>query len=734
MRALLDATDATQMFWITQVILKDVKIGYGETAILRHYHQDAVDLYNLCCDLRRVCETLAVRSERLKRQDLEPGALVKAMMASRAHGCAKAFEAMRDRPFVIETKFDGERIQVHRTDANSPLRYFTRNNNDFGPRGYDVLDRLFRARLKPSKTRCVFDGELVVWNTRDGVYAPFGYIKSLVNAIRDNRGGDERCVPEDPRGPAGGGARRFASRAPGEPAEKREEGLFEDGDGDGVDEGCLSEDVDVDVPDEASSACEPLRVKDLELVYVAFDVLYDEDRSVIDRPLRERHEILKNAFLDVTECDDVVQGDGGVFLGSGPDPNRFVTRGRISLNVPASEAGDPPNPDALVGATLRDVEDALWARIERQEEGLVLKDLESRWVPGERDKKWVKLKPDYLPTEDLDVVVVGGFKGTGALRGGKIAEYLVGIVEAPKAVGDERDPLGDERDPLGDEGTKTPGFPTRVISFSKVGTGMSAGVMERLRKDSGRTCCRRRAARARRAGGVRDDGRGGRDPGRVDRPPDKLRGADGEGGPAFGEDRDVRVGLLAPVPARHRRALGQALARVPERRRARAARARGRRDRRARRPRTRTRETAEGDRGEKKKKRKTRERARRKRAPPRAPRAVGRAPRRRARRRAARAGRVFHHRRRRRGRGGGGARGGAEAGARRASAEPRRDALRARHAGNTHVVATREAKTSVRFEAATRNPGGRTCSRPSGSARASTPVASSRRGRSTGCS
>jgi DNA ligase-4 len=203
MRALLDATDATQMFWITQVILKDVKIGYGETAVLRHYHQDAVDLYNLCCDLRRVCETLAVRGERLKRQDLEPGALVKAMMASRAHGCAKAFEAMRDRPFVIETKFDGERIQVHRTDATSPLRYFTRNNNDFGPRGYDVLDRLFRARLKPSKTRCVFDGELVVWNTRDGVYAPFGYIKSLVNAIRDNRGGDERCVPEDPRGPVG---------------------------------------------------------------------------------------------------------------------------------------------------------------------------------------------------------------------------------------------------------------------------------------------------------------------------------------------------------------------------------------------------------------------------------------------------------------------------------------------------------------------------------------------------
>jgi ATP-dependent DNA ligase len=219
-------------------------------------------------------------------------------------------------------------------------------------------------------------------------------------------------------------------------------------------------------------------VKDLELVYVAFDVLYDEDRSVIDRTLRERHEILRNAFKPVRECDDVVQGDGGVFLGPAPT-SRGVVRGRIILNVPAA-SGDPPNPDCFVGASLRDVEDALWARIERQEEGLVLKDLESRWVPGERDKKWVKLKPDYLPTEDLDVVVVGGFKGTGALRGGKIAEYLVGIVEAPRRRGDG-DEDGDGDDAFGDDGIRDvgdanspPPLPSRVLTFSKVGTGMSA--------------------------------------------------------------------------------------------------------------------------------------------------------------------------------------------------------------------------------------------------------------------
>jgi DNA ligase-4 len=76
--------------------------------------------------------------------------------------------------FIIETKFDGERIQVHRARPNT-FHYFTRNNFDFGPRGYDVLNRLFKRRL--AKDRCVLDGELVIWNKTDKNFVPFGYIK-----------------------------------------------------------------------------------------------------------------------------------------------------------------------------------------------------------------------------------------------------------------------------------------------------------------------------------------------------------------------------------------------------------------------------------------------------------------------------------------------------------------------------------------------------------------------------
>ena len=121
-------------------------------------------------------------------------------------------------------------------------------------------------------------------------------------------------------------------------------------------------------------------------------------------------------------------------------------------------------PCRAVGHSLNDIEHQLWDRINNQEEGLVIKDLSSKWTPSERGNKWVKLKPDYLPTEDLDCLIIGGFYGTGKARGGKISEYLLGIVEAPPS------------------GAPPGTLPTHVMSFAKVGIGMSEKVLVELRQ------------------------------------------------------------------------------------------------------------------------------------------------------------------------------------------------------------------------------------------------------------
>jgi DNA ligase-4 len=43
-----------------------------------------------------------------------------------------------------------------------------------------------------------------------------------------------------------------------------------------------------------------------------------------------------------------------------------------------------------------------------REEGVVLKDLDSKWEPSDRSGKWLKLKPDYIHSEsDLDALIIG---------------------------------------------------------------------------------------------------------------------------------------------------------------------------------------------------------------------------------------------------------------------------------------------------------------------------------------
>lgn len=43
-----------------------------------------------------------------------------------------------------------------------------------------------------------------------------------------------------------------------------------------------------------------------------------------------------------------------------------------------------------------------------RDEGIVLKDLSSKWEPSDRSGKWLKLKPDYVqPGSDLDVLIIG---------------------------------------------------------------------------------------------------------------------------------------------------------------------------------------------------------------------------------------------------------------------------------------------------------------------------------------
>ena len=47
---------------------------------------------------------------------------------------------------MAELKFDGERVQLHRD--GDKIRYWTRNMNDFGPRGYHIFDTVVKRQAR----------------------------------------------------------------------------------------------------------------------------------------------------------------------------------------------------------------------------------------------------------------------------------------------------------------------------------------------------------------------------------------------------------------------------------------------------------------------------------------------------------------------------------------------------------------------------------------------------------
>ncbi|XP_052118816.1 DNA ligase 4-like isoform X4 [Arachis duranensis] len=88
-----------------------------------------------------------------------------------------------------------------------------------------------------------------------------------------------------------------------------------------------------------------------------------------------------------------------------------------------------------------------------RDEGIVVKDLSSKWESSDQSGKWLKLKPEYIQASaDLDVLIIG------TCFPFQVAQFLVGLAERPSP--------------------NT--HPKRFISFCRVGTGLSDDELDSL--------------------------------------------------------------------------------------------------------------------------------------------------------------------------------------------------------------------------------------------------------------
>uniref|UniRef100_I1PPI3 DNA ligase IV n=1 Tax=Oryza glaberrima TaxID=4538 RepID=I1PPI3_ORYGL len=333
--SLIKKTNALEMKWLLMIILKDLKLGISEKSVFHEFHPDAEDLFNVTCDLRLVCEKLNDRSQRHKRQDIEVGKAVRPQLAMRVNNASSAWKKLHGKQVVAECKFDGDRIQIHKNGEE--IHFFS---------------------------RCILDGEMLVWDTVLNRFAEFGSNQEIAKAAK--------------------------------------EGLE----------------------------------TDRQLCYVAFDILYAGDTSVIHQSLTERHEILRKVVRPLKGHLEILVPTGGLNIHRPPDEPCW----------------------SILAHSLDDVEKFFKDTVDNREEGIILKDLESKWEPGDRSGKWLKLKPDYIHAgADLDVIIIGGYYGSGR-RGGEVAQFLVGLAV----------PSDDNS------------YPKRFLSFCRVGTGLSDEELDAL--------------------------------------------------------------------------------------------------------------------------------------------------------------------------------------------------------------------------------------------------------------
>ncbi|XP_053735397.1 DNA ligase 4 [Synchiropus splendidus] len=163
---LITQSTALEQKWLIRMILKDMKVGISKETVLQVFHPDAAELYNVNTDLNNVCRQLHNPSVSLSDVSIGLFSAFKPMLAAVAN-IRNVEKQMGNSPFYIETKLDGERIQLHKD--GDVYKYFSRNTfqytQQFGGSPLEgSLTPYIHNVFKSHVVSCILDGEMMAYN------------------------------------------------------------------------------------------------------------------------------------------------------------------------------------------------------------------------------------------------------------------------------------------------------------------------------------------------------------------------------------------------------------------------------------------------------------------------------------------------------------------------------------------------------------------------------------------
>lgn len=162
-------------------------------------------------------------------------------------------------------------------------------------------------------------------------------------------------------------------------------------------------------------------IRRVPVAYLAFDVLYAGGELLLDRPLKERANILDDV-LEKAETFDHRGHEGSL---------RKTSQGHLAFGQAEENIRPPVIRAPVFRAASPEKLDALFEAAQaRGNEGLMIKDPESPYTPGRRGKSWLKLKRELAT---LDVVVTAVEYGHGK-RISVLSDYTFAVRDGERLV------------------------------------------------------------------------------------------------------------------------------------------------------------------------------------------------------------------------------------------------------------------------------------------------------------
>jgi DNA ligase-1 len=166
-------------------------------------------------------------------------------------------------------------------------------------------------------------------------------------------------------------------------------------------------------------------LREVPVAFLAFDVLYAGGELVMDRPLRERAEIL----------DALLAAPRQIFnhTGRGGSLGKASTQGFLAFDAEGCAVERIATASIIRAPVFRvssaeELDELFAAAQGRGNEGLMIKDPNSAYTPGKRGKSWLKMKRELAT---LDVVVTAVEYGHGK-RIGVLSDYTFAVWDTNK--------------------------------------------------------------------------------------------------------------------------------------------------------------------------------------------------------------------------------------------------------------------------------------------------------------